>query len=105
MKEKEKNKKSILVNSSDAIMDTVSKDVSDRLATIKGHVEAVIKMLDDKRSCEDVLIQLAAVESSMNKVKKKIFMDHVGHCIKNAVQSGDLTKLDDLVVLIDRYMK
>ena len=52
-----------------------------------------------------VLIQLAAVESSMNKVKKKIFMDHVGHCIKNAVQSGDLTKLDDLVVLIDRYMK
>lgn len=105
MKEKEKNKKSILVNSPDAIMDTVSKDVSDRLATIKGHVEAVIKMLDDKRPCEDVLIQLAAVESSMNKVKKKIFMDHVGHCIKNAVQSGDLTKLDDLVVLIDRYMK
>ena len=105
MKEKEKNKKNILMNSPDAIMDTVSKDVSDRLATIKGNVEAVIKMLDDKRSCEDVLIQLAAVESSMNKVKKKIFMDHVGHCIKNAVQSGDLTKLDDLVVLIDRYMK
>ena len=105
MNKKEKDNKSFLTDSPDAIMDTVSKDVSDRLATIKGHVEAVIKMLDDKRSCEDILIQLTAVESSMNKVKKKIFMDHVGHCIKNAVQSGDLTKLDELVVLIDRYMK
>ncbi len=43
------------------------KDVRDRLSRIEGHVRGIIKMIDEDRTCPDLLIQIAAVRAALNK--------------------------------------
>ncbi len=88
----------------DRIKDDVSVDITRRLSTINGHVNGIIKMVDEGRECEDILMQLSAVESSLKNVMKKIFVGHVSHCIREAVKAGDMQKLDELVELTERYV-
>ncbi len=66
------------------------KDVRDRLSRIEGHVRGIIKMIDDDRTCPDLLIQIAAVRAALNKAGQVILEDHVESCIGDAVASGEV---------------
>lgn len=64
------------------------KEVADRLSKIEGHVHGVRKMVDEDRDCSDLLIQIAAVRSALDKVAKIILEDHMETCLLEAVKSG-----------------
>jgi len=64
------------------------KEVADRLAKIEGHVHGVRKMVDEGRSCADLLLQIAAVRSALDKVAKIVLEDHMETCLLDAVKSG-----------------
>jgi len=64
------------------------KEVADRLAKIEGHVHGIRKMLDEDRGCSDLLIQIAAVRSALDKAAKIILEDHMEACLLEAVKSG-----------------
>ena len=55
----------------------VTADLNVRLARIEGHVRAVRVMLDRGESCDDVMIQLAAVRSATTRVIGKLFEGHM----------------------------
>jgi len=64
------------------------KEVADRLSKIEGHVHGIRKMVDEDRGCSDLLIQIAAVRSAMDKVAKIILEDHIETCVLDAMKSG-----------------
>jgi len=64
------------------------KEIADRLAKIEGHVHGIRKMVDENRGCSDLLIQIAAVRSALDKVAKIILEDHIETCLLEAVKSG-----------------
>ena len=64
------------------------KEVAVRLSKIEGHVHGVRKMVDEDRSCADLLLQIAAVRSALDKVAKIILEDHMETCLLEAVKSG-----------------
>ena len=64
------------------------KEVADRLSKIEGHVHGVRKMVDEDRGCSDLLIQIAAVRSALDKVARIILEDHMETCLLDAVKSG-----------------
>ena len=66
------------------------KDIRDRLSRIEGHVRGIIKMVDDDRTCPDLLIQIAAVKAALNKVGQVILEDHIESCIGDAAASGEV---------------
>jgi len=84
---------------------TNKKAVHDRLSKAKGHLESVIRMIDDDRDCAEVLVQLAAVRSAINNAGKVLLRDHISECITEAVAHNDTQKLTDLNKAIEQFMK
>ena len=81
-----------------------TKAVLNRMSRAIGHLESVKRMVEDGRDCSEVLIQLAAVRSAIGNTAKIILKDHIEHCIVDAVESKDASKLDELNKAIERFM-
>lgn len=81
-----------------------SKDIENRLATAEGQLKAVRQMLKDERSCEDILIQLSAIESLVNGTAKIILKTHLNHCVKESIQNGEEDVLISFTSVLDKYL-
>ena len=46
-------------------------------------------MVEDDRYCVDVLIQVAAVQSALDALARKLLEHHLHGCVKHAIRSGD----------------
>lgn len=80
------------------------KAVSNRLARAIGHLEAVKTMVDNGEDCAEILIQMAAVRSAITSAGKVLLTDHINHCIVDAVENGDMEKIDELNEAIRRFL-
>lgn len=65
-----------------------NKQVIERLSKIEGHVRGIKKMVEDGKECEDVLIQVSAVQGALKNLSVVILQDHLDHCIIDAVNEG-----------------
>lgn len=83
--------------------DCFKKSIDTRLATIEGHIRGVRQMVEDGKDCSDILLQLSAIESSVQKLSKQILKNHIEHCVKESVANGDLSGLDRLNEVLERY--
>ena len=81
------------------------KAVVNRLARAIGHLEKVKRMVEEGHDCTEVLVQLAAVRSAIDKTGKVILQDHMRHCMVDAVNAGDAEAIDDRCEAIDKFMK
>lgn len=81
------------------------KAVHDRLAKASGHLDSVIRMIDDDRDCAEVLVQLAAVRSAINNAGKVLLQDHITECITEAIRNNDWGEIEKLNKAIDQFMK
>ncbi len=74
-----------------------------RLAKIMGQIKAIDRMIDEDVPCEDVLSQISAAKSALNKAGQVVLEGHINHCIKDAVEEGDLEKIDSFTKAIERF--
>jgi len=65
-----------------------TKAIADQLAPTAGHVTSVKRMVEEGRSCPDVLIQLAAVRAAIDRAAKLVLEDHVESCLRGAATNG-----------------
>ncbi len=63
--------------------------VINRLSRIEGHVRAIKRMIQEDNPCPDVLIQLAAVKSAIQKTSQVVLEDHMESCLSQAVEKGE----------------
>ena len=84
---------------------TNTKAVLNRLSRAIGHLTSVRNMVEQGRDCSEVLIQLAAVRSAINRTCEIILKDHLEHCIVDAISTGDMEALDELKRAVELLMK
>ena len=60
-----------------------------RLAKILGQVQAIDRMIDEEIPCEDILSQLNAAKSALNKVGQVVLEGHIRQSVKAALEKGD----------------
>ena len=60
-----------------------------RMRRIEGQARGIEKMITEDRYCIDILTQIAAITTALDTVAGKILEDHVNHCVKGALTSGD----------------
>jgi CsoR family transcriptional regulator, copper-sensing transcriptional repressor len=60
-----------------------------RLKTVEGHLRGVIRMVEEDAYCIDVIRQIQAIESALNKVSSKILEGHLNSCVTTAIQGND----------------
>ena len=60
-----------------------------RLRRIEGQVRGIARMIDDDTYCIDVLTQVSAATKALQAVALGLLEDHLGHCVREAMQAGD----------------
>lgn len=57
------------------------KDILNRLKTVKGHIQGIEKMVEEEKACDDILLQIAAVKSSIERIGFMIVEGHTKDCL------------------------
>ena len=60
-----------------------------RLKTVEGHIRGIERMVEEEAYCIDVIRQIQAVQSALNKVSKIILEEHLNSCLITAVRGED----------------
>jgi len=73
-----------------------------RLKIAKGHLEKVIKMIEEDSYCIDVLHQMQAVESGLKETGNVVLENHLKTCVSDAIGKG---KKDEAITEIMEVFK
>lgn len=68
--------------------------VRKRLARAQGQLGGIIKMLEEGRECTDVLTQLAAANSAINRAAFSLIASGIANCGTDAQGDVDRAKLE-----------
>lgn len=79
------------------------KSALNRLKTVRGHLDAVISMVEDERYCPEVMKQVSAVQGSLEKVNRVLLQNHVETCVMHAVEAGQTEQIVDELLESLRY--
>lgn len=60
-----------------------------RLKIAEGHLRGIQRMLEQGEYCIDILRQIQAVQSALNKVGSQILDHHLNSCLVSAVKGDD----------------
>ena len=67
----------------------VKKDVVKRLSFFIGHAKGIQKMVEDDKYCIDIVKQIQAVQSALNKVNEMLLENHLKTCVSHAIKKGE----------------
>ncbi len=76
-----------------------------RLNRIEGQIHGIQKMINENVYCNDVLIELAAVEKAIQNLSNMILEEHLYSCITDDLENGKLESLDEIISLFKRFHK
>ncbi len=78
-----------------------------RLRRAAGQVEGITRMLEEKRECGDVLVQIAAARAALGRAAGLVLEAHVRKVVEDAMCSKDDAARDEYVAhlleLFNRY--
>ena len=59
-----------------------------RLKKIEGQIRGILKMIENDKPCEDILIQIGAAKSALHKTGQAILEGHLQHCVLDGIKEG-----------------
>ncbi|WP_425802496.1 metal-sensitive transcriptional regulator [Desulfitobacterium sp. Sab5] len=65
-----------------------TKKILTRLKTVRGHVAAVERMIEEGKTCEEILLQLVAIRSAVQKVSVVVAQHYANTCMLEALEKG-----------------
>jgi DNA-binding FrmR family transcriptional regulator len=74
-----------------------------RLKTVRGHLEAVLKMVEEERYCPDIMKQVSALQASLEKVNRILLQNHLETCVTEAVAEGRTAEIVDELMETMKY--
>ena len=85
--------------------DQVKSNLISRLNRIEGQVRGVKGMIEKDTYCDDVLNQIASIQSALNGVGKLLLEHHMKSCVIERIQEGDTEVLKELMTTMNKLMK
>ena len=68
-----------------------------RLKITEGHLRGIQRMLEEDTYCIDVIRQIQAVQSSLNKVSALLLEQHLNSCVVTALRGENLTERERIL--------
>ena len=62
-----------------------TKRIITRLKTVRGHVSAVERMMEEEKKCEEILLQLIAIRSAVHNVSVIVAQRYAKTCMIDAI--------------------
>ena len=85
---------------------TADKDaLQKRLRRIEGQVRGIQSMVDEDRYCIDIVTQVTAVQSALDKVALSLLEDHARHCVIGGDPGKQEERSDELMGAVKRLLR
>lgn len=69
--------------------DQAKQSAINRLKSAVGHLQGIVNMLEKDTYCIDVIKQIQAVESALEKTSQLILDSHLHTCVTTAIKGDD----------------
>ena len=84
----------------------VKLNLKSRLNRIEGQVKAINRMIDEDVYCDDVLTQIRATRSALNRIATKLLEHHMKSCIMEKINQGtEEEAMEELLVTFQKLVK
>lgn len=80
------------------------KKIINRLKTIKGHIAGVERMVDEGKACDEILLQLTAIKSSVHKVGLVIMEENANDCL-NPLEGDEKERMSEIINTLINFSK
>ncbi len=77
--------------------------VLNRLKTARGHLDAVIRMVEADTYCPDLMKQLSAVQGSLERASRIVLQNHLETCVAAAMVAGRTDEIVEELMEALRY--
>lgn len=75
-----------------------------RLKKIIGQLQAIDRMVDEDIPCEDILPQISAAKSALNKMGQVVLEGHIKHFVRDGIEHGDAEKtIESFTKAVERF--
>lgn len=79
------------------------KQLTNRINRIVGQMNGIKKMIDEDRYCDDVLVQLSAIDKSIKSLANILLDNHMHSCLIENIKEGNYQVVDEIVNLFKRF--
>ncbi len=83
----------------------LKKDLTSRLNRVEGQIRGVKGMIEKDVYCDDILNQIASIQSALNSVGKLLLEGHMKSCVIDRIQQGDHEVISELLRTMNKLMK
>ena len=80
-------------------------DLTKRLRRIGGQVAGIERMVEDERYCIDILTQISAIRSALDRVAIEVLDDHARHCVVGAAEGDREERTEEMMDAVARLLK
>jgi CsoR family transcriptional regulator, copper-sensing transcriptional repressor len=81
------------------------KDILNRLNRLEGQIKGIKHMIEENRSCTDVLTQVAAVRAAANKLGSIILGNYCNNCMLEVFDQKDSDKVkNDILQTLQKFI-
>lgn len=63
--------------------------MKNRMKRIEGQVKALLRMMEEEKDCREVVTQMSAVRSAIDRTAALIVSTNLEHCIRNEKEKGE----------------
>ncbi|MGE6376234.1 metal-sensitive transcriptional regulator [Peribacillus muralis] len=65
------------------------KQMKNRVKRIEGQLRGILKMMEENKDCRDVVTQLSATRSAIDRTIGVIVSSNLVECVREATESGE----------------
>jgi len=76
-----------------------------RLNRVEGQIRGIKGLIEKDTYCDDVLNQIAAVQSALNSVGRLLLEYHMKSCVMERLEQGESEVIDELLLTIKKLIK
>lgn len=76
-----------------------------RINRIKGQLDAVSRMIDERVYCPDIIQQIRAATSALRGLEAEVLRGHLRGCVKKAMESKNSFEVNDKIEEILQLLK
>ena len=76
-----------------------------RLKRIEGQIKGVIRMMEENKECKDVITQLSASRSAIDRTIGVVVTENLINCIKMIEEDGDVSEEELVKEAVDLLVK
>ncbi len=96
---KEKEKKQIIRTKEE------KQNYIKRLNRAEGQIKGIKKMIEEDRECDDIMIQISAVNNALKSLGQEVLLNHMKTCMVEDINNKHYETVEEIMKLLIRMTK